>query len=123
MRFLVDECLPPRWAEWLAEQGHEAEHWCGIGTPRATDQAIAAFAAGHDYVVLTHDLDFGTLLVRSGAQQPSIIQIRDPMPLPESCGRALIAALTTYADALTAGAIVTIDEGRIRCRPLPLAEE
>jgi predicted nuclease of predicted toxin-antitoxin system len=36
-------------------------------------------SAEHDYVVLTADLDFGSILAVTGRQKPSVIQIRDDL--------------------------------------------
>jgi predicted nuclease of predicted toxin-antitoxin system len=35
-----------------------------------------AFAAEHSYIVLTHDLDFGTILAAAHDEKRSVVQIR-----------------------------------------------
>jgi predicted nuclease of predicted toxin-antitoxin system len=41
-------------------------------------------SAEHDYVVLTADLDFGSILAVTGRQKPSVIQIRDDLLTPSA---------------------------------------
>jgi predicted nuclease of predicted toxin-antitoxin system len=42
----------------------------------AADIEIMAYAAKHDYVVLTHDLDFSAILAATQGTKPSVVQIR-----------------------------------------------
>lgn len=58
MNFLVDAQLPPRLAEWLAEQGHDAAHVVDLGLLSATDRQIWAAAAANGQVLVTKDRDF-----------------------------------------------------------------
>ncbi len=66
MRLLVDMNLSPRWVDFLRAAGHEATHWSEIGDARATDAHIMAVAADQRAIVLTNDLDFGTILAARG---------------------------------------------------------
>lgn len=120
MRFLIDMSLPPSWIEALKEVSWQAVHWSQVGPGNATDTAIIAWAAEHDYVVLTHDLDFSRLLALSNQYGPSIVQIRTPRVLPDMIGPAVIAALSRYQTQLDAGAILTIDVRGARVRVLPI---
>lgn len=78
------------------------------------------WARGHDYVVLTHDLDFGALLALAHADGPSVLQVRGPSVLPEDMGPLVIAAVRQHQSALAAGAIVVVDMRSVRVRVLPL---
>jgi len=62
MKLLVDMNLSPQWTVLLRGAGWNAEHWSEVGNPDATDQEILAYASANDFVVLTHDLDFGAIL-------------------------------------------------------------
>jgi predicted nuclease of predicted toxin-antitoxin system len=79
--------------------GISAIHWFSIGETDTPDVEIMAHALHSGYVVLTQDLDFGTILSITGAATPSVIQIR-----PE----------------LEAGALVTIERKRTRLTMLPI---
>lgn len=61
MKFLIDAQLPPAFAGWLRERGHEAEHAADIGMVGATDAAIAARAEERQSVLVTKDEDFAAL--------------------------------------------------------------
>ncbi|TVP89447.1 MAG: hypothetical protein EA347_04225 [Thioalkalivibrio sp.] len=120
MRVLVDMNLSPRWVGLLADNGFDAAHWSMLGAADAPDTAIMAYAAQHDYVVLTHDLDFGAILAATQGSKPSAVQIRSEDASPDAIGRAVIAALQQAASELDEGALLTIDPGRARLRLLPL---
>lgn len=71
MKLLVDMNLSPRWIGVLADAGIEAAHWSALGANNAADSEIMAYANSHDYVVLTHDLDFGAILAATMARSPA----------------------------------------------------
>lgn len=70
--------------------------------------------------MLAHDLDFGDLLAASGAALPSVVTFRLQDMRPESVNRHVQMVLDDYRDALEAGAIFSVTEGRVRWRPLPI---
>lgn len=118
MKFLIAMNLAPRWAEYLRGSGWDAVHWSNIGDATAADSEIMAFALANDYVVLTHDLDFGAILAITHGKKPSVVQIRAENVRSEVIGGAMIAALRLAED--DAGALVSIDADRTRIRLLPL---
>jgi predicted nuclease of predicted toxin-antitoxin system len=120
MKLLVDMNLSPTWIPVLEAAGHEALHWSTVGDPRAGDNEIMAWARQHDYVVFTHDLDFGALLAVTGAEDPSIVQIRTMDITPDAQSNLLLTALEQFAQHLMTGALLSIDESRARVRLLPL---
>ncbi len=63
--------LAPRWCGFLASHGVDAVHWSEIGPPDADDVDIMERARREEFVVLTNDLDFGTLLVLTQAARPA----------------------------------------------------
>ncbi len=117
---VVDMNLTPEWVAELAKQGWPAVHWSTIGDPHAEDSTIMAWALANEHVVLTHDLDFGTMLALTHADGPSVLQVRGQDVLPESLGPVVIAALSQHADVLQAGALVVVDVKKARVRVLPL---
>ena len=120
MKLLLDMNLAPRWAGWLEQRGFQADHWSLLGKANASDSEIMGYAANHGYVVITHDLDFGTILAATNAEKPSVIQIRADNTSPELIGDRVVTALQKMNTELLAGALVTIDLGRDRVRVLPL---
>jgi predicted nuclease of predicted toxin-antitoxin system len=59
-------------------------------------------------LVLTHDLDFGFLLARSGLSGPSVIQTRIPDTSPESTGDQLTKAIRQFSKFTAVPAYVDI---------------
>jgi predicted nuclease of predicted toxin-antitoxin system len=81
---------------------------------------IMAFAKAHDYVVLTHDLDFSAILAATRGEKPSVVQVRAEDVSPEAIGAAVVAAARQTASDLDDGALLTVEPSRMRLRLLPL---
>lgn len=120
MKILIDMNLSPDWATALAAANFEAVHWSSVGSPRAEDTEIMAYARANGYLVFTHDLDFGTLLALTQAESPSVIQVRAQNILPAHLARTVIEVLRSYQSVLEQGALIVVDENRARVRILPL---
>src|SRR2546421_481771 len=101
--------LSPEWARVLGEEGWEARHWSSIGNPRAEDPEIMAWARDNDCVVLTHDLDFGTLLALTQAGKPSVVQLRAEDVTPHAMRVPLVSALRQFSSELADGALIVIE--------------
>lgn len=112
--------LSPRWVSLIQGAGIEAVHWSAVGARNAPDSEIMAYAADHDCVVLTHDLDFSAILAASQGQGPSVVQVRAEDVSPEAIGAQVLSALRQMTDELQQGALLTVDTKRARLRLLPL---
>ena len=121
MKLLVDMNLSPRWVGAFEQAGFEAIHWSRVGPGNAADRIILDYAADNDFVVFTHDLDFGAILAATRGVRPSVIQIRAGEFTAETAGPLVVDAPIQTANELSAGALVTIDLGRARVRILPLS--
>lgn len=117
---LVDMNLSPRWIQVLDSAGFAAAHWSDLGPVTAPDHDLMAYARTHEMVVITHDLDFGTILAATGGDKPSVVQIRASDTRPEAIDAIVVAALHQFTPELMAGALLTIDTRRSRVRLLPL---
>jgi predicted nuclease of predicted toxin-antitoxin system len=120
MKLLVDMNLSPHWVDLLANAGIDAEHWSKIGPHNAPDSEIMAYAKANEYIVLTHDLDFGAILAATHGEKPSVVQIRSEDVSPDAIGKQVIVALCQMESELKSGALLTIDPRRTRLRILPL---
>lgn len=120
MKLLIDMNLSPRWSRVLTEAGFDAAHWSSLGLANAPDSEIMRYASVHDYVVLTHDLDFSAILAATRGEKPSVVQIRAEDVSPDVIGAHVITALRQMADELEQGALVTVDPNKTRLRVLPL---
>ena len=119
-RLLLDMNLSPEWAPTLQGHGWEAVHWSDVGDPRASDRDIMDWAAAHECIVFTHDLDFGTMLALTHEGGPSVLQVRAENILPNHLANSVIAALNQHESDLSSGALVVVDESRSRVRVLPI---
>jgi predicted nuclease of predicted toxin-antitoxin system len=120
MKLLIDMNLSPRWVDFLSGMGIEAVHWSSIGASNAPDKQIMAFAREYEYVVLTHDLDFGAILAATQGEKPSVVQLRADNISPSVAGSQVVAALQQMATELDQGALITVDTHKTRLRVLPL---
>ena len=120
MKLLVDMNLSPRWVDLLIGAGLEAAHWSTLGRRTASDVEIMSYARAHDYVVLTHDLDFGSILAATQGEKPSVVQIRADDVSPEAIGPRVLSAVRQVAAELESGALLTVAPDRARLRILSL---
>lgn len=120
MKILIDMNLSPDWVPVLEAVGHETVHWSGVGDPSASDRTILTWAAQHDHVVFTHDLDFGAILAATQATKPSVIQLRSQDVLPNAHADVVVRALEQFGTELSNGALITIDVKKAKARILPI---
>jgi predicted nuclease of predicted toxin-antitoxin system len=122
MHLLIDANLSPKVAAGLRHAGFEASHVADHGLLTSPDQVILEYAVTSDLVIISADSDFGELLAASpGATRPSVVLLRSADRLTPAEQAALLAAnLAAVADALDAGAIVSVARGRLRVRSLPV---
>ncbi|MBS2037333.1 DUF5615 family PIN-like protein [bacterium] len=121
MKFLIDNALSPVLSNALQAAGYDSKHVRDYQMQAAADVEILARAKIEERIVVSADTDFGTLLSQSGQSTPSAILIRrlgDRHPSKQAA--ILIANLPALKDDLLAGAVVVIDENRVRIRRLPV---
>ena len=120
MRFLLDMNLSPQWAAILEEAGIEAFHWVDTGNYCAPDIEIFNYARDNDYIIVSCDIDFTTLLALTRAEKPGVILIRAKNILPSFFAEKLISAIKNNSDVINSGAILVVDDEKQRIRILPL---
>jgi len=122
MRFLLDMNLPPMVADWLRSVGHDAVHVRELGLADVSDREVFERAAADFRIVVTFDLDFGEIagLARGAAVGAVLLRLR--LPNRHHLQQRLGAAISAAAGALQAGAIVVVEDSRIRIRPRPTSE-
>lgn len=122
MKILIDMNLSPDWVAVFAKHQISAVHWSTIGNPRAEDKLLMEWARANEYILFTHDLDFGALLALTQAESPSVIQVRTQDVTPSHLEIAVLGVLLANQSALEGGALVVLDEARSRVRILPLSK-
>ena len=120
MKILIDMNLSPDWIAVFEKYNIAAVHWSTVGDRREKDSIIMEWARTNGYIVFTHDLDFGSLLAATGADTPSVIQVRTQDVLPNSMENLVISALNQFEFSLETGALVTVDQTQSRVRILPI---
>jgi predicted nuclease of predicted toxin-antitoxin system len=120
IQIVIDMNLSPDWVGELTANGWPSVHWLTVGDPKATDREVMDWARSNGYVVFTHDLDFGTMLALTHAAGPSVIQVRGQNVLPDHMSLIVTAALRQHESELAAGALVVVEEAKLRVRVLPL---
>jgi predicted nuclease of predicted toxin-antitoxin system len=80
------------------------------------------WARANDYIVFTHDLDFGAMLALTQAESPSVIQVRTQDVTPTHLEEVVIDVVRKNESVLEAKALIVLDEGRSRVRILPLQQ-
>lgn len=120
MKLLLDQGLPRHAAQLLASAGVDAVHVGDIGFAAAEDAAILRLALAEQRVVVTLDADFHMLLALSAAAGPSVIRIRVEGLRPAAVSDLLQLVIRQCAADLEQGALVTVQERRLRIRRLPL---
>jgi len=122
MKIVLDMNLSPQWVLVLKAAGHECVHWSEIGPATALDLEIMTWARSNQFVVFTHDLDFGAILAATNADAPSVLQVRSQNILPQHSGKLVLSILKQFEKTLNEGALVSIDEKRARARVLPISK-
>lgn len=121
MKFLVDNNLSPLLAESLKAAGHDAVHVRDLGLQAATDEVVLEQARSEERVLVSADTDFGTLLARSGAANPSVLLIRRLSGRRAAEQSAIIHAnLPQVTGDLAVGAVVVLGDEWVRIRRLPM---
>lgn len=122
MRFLADMGISSKTVAFLKELGHDATHLHDQGLDRLPDPAILEKARQEQRILLAHDLDFSELVAASGARLPSVITFRLRNMHPKQVNRYLQGVVAQHRDVLERGAIISVTEGQIRVRLLPIRE-
>lgn len=119
MKFLIDNALSPVLAEGLRKAGHDATHVQDYGLGTANDEDIFERALLEKRIIVSADTDFGVILAKRELVTPSVILFRrSSQRRPEKQLDLLLANLPNMEDHLNRGAIVVIEEIRIRVRRL-----
>lgn len=120
MKLLIDLNLSLSSVDLFDYTGFQAAHWSALSTYNASGSEIMACAKTNEDIVLTHGLDFSTILAATQSEKPSVAQTRAVDVNPDVMGKQVIAALQQMSTELVDGALLTVDTSRIRVRLLSL---
>ena len=110
--------VSPRTVTFLRSLGHEAVRLPEVGLTQAGDIEVIARAAREGEVVLTFDLDYPALLALRQARRASAILFRTVIADPAWINSRLAECLPLILQPLNEGAIVVVEDDRVRIRLL-----
>jgi predicted nuclease of predicted toxin-antitoxin system len=120
VKLLLDQGLPRSLASLLWEAGIDALHVGEKQLSAAADAEILGYARESERTVITHDADFHTLIALSNASKPSVIRIRiEGLKAPQLFS-LIELILESYHQEISQGALVSVNEDRVRLRLLPI---
>ena len=122
IKMLLDQGLPRTAASLLRERGWDAQHVSERGMSRAEDSAIIALARLEKRMVVTLDADFHALLAVSGATGPSVLRIRMEGQKADQVVALVERVLALASDELNQGAMITLADGKVRIKLLPVSK-
>ncbi|MBE7466450.1 MAG: DUF5615 family PIN-like protein [Planctomycetes bacterium] len=114
MKVLLDTCIWGGAAKDLQAAGHDV-HWAGDDPKDPGDDALLQRAHQEGRVLFTLDKDFGELAIvhlRPHAGLVRLVGLR-----ARQQGPAMVAVLAKYESELQGGAILTVEDTRVRIRP------
>ena len=117
MIFLLDVHIPVSLFEYLNDAGHEVYRGDQIFGPGTSDEAIAAFAAERDKVVVSCDLHFANILRFPPENYPGFVVIRCPAQSIKAIRRVFEAFAATVDWRSTHHRLTIVEAGRIRQFP------
>lgn len=120
MKLLLDQGLPRSSASILRNANIDTVHVGEIGMAMAEDWEILEQSRQEQRIVVTLDADFHALLALSGAKSPSVVRIRIEGLRGEGLAALIQRILTEWGEELEIGAVLSVDERRMRMRRLPL---
>ena len=121
MRLLADLHISPRTVQFLRSLGHDVLRVTDLLPATASDETIVERAAQDQRVILTQDLDMTAIIALSRRQYPSLVTLRLSSVRIEFVNTVLQRTLPVMEHDLQQGALVTIEDSRVRFRRLPLA--
>lgn len=113
MKILLDTCVWGGVKQALMQPGYDVKQ-VGDFKEDPGDKEIIKIAYQEKRVFITLDKDFGELAVVHGEKHHGIIRLVNFSEKQQ--GRICIKVLNKYEDELTKGAIITVDQKKVRIR-------
>ena len=120
MKFLLDVHMLSRLGRMLHGIGHDCRLATAVTNDSAPDYELMEIARQNGETILTHDLDFGTLLSFSGDKRPSVVIFRVQRINADIFFDLLQSCWNAIEGSLEKGAIVIIEPTAVRIRELPI---
>ena len=108
------------YAQFLRSLGYDVLRVTDLLPATASDETIVERAAQDQRIILTQDLDMTAIIALSRRQYPSLVTLRLSSVRIEFVNTILQRTLPVLEQDLLQGALVTIEDSRVRLRRLPL---
>jgi predicted nuclease of predicted toxin-antitoxin system len=113
VRILLDTCVWGGVRADLAAAGHDVV-WTGDWAVDPGDDEIMSFAVRERRILITLDKDFGELVVARGLPHGGIVRLVGVSARRQ--GTVALHVLEGHVSELAAGALITVEPGRVRIR-------
>ncbi len=113
MKLLLDACVASSVRADLENAGHDAV-WVGDWPGSPSDQAVLDRAYAEMRATVTLDKDFGELAIVMGRPHKGVLRIVSMRAAEQSA--MILAVVARYERELQAGAVITVEPGRVRVR-------
>jgi predicted nuclease of predicted toxin-antitoxin system len=116
---LLDQNIPRSVATWLRQVRPDWQviHASDVSLALASDEAVFDWAQAHHAVLLTYDADFADQRIYPVGTHAGVVRLRVYPTTAEATCAALERLLVGVADEEMRGALVIVDERRIRLQP------
>jgi predicted nuclease of predicted toxin-antitoxin system len=114
VKLLLDTCVWGKAKTELAAAGIDVV-WIGDRSPDPGDEAILAEAVRDQRILVTLDRDFGELAIVKSLPHSGIVRLVGIAAKQQAA--VCLHVLSKHNAELLAGAIVTVEPGRVRIRP------
>lgn len=111
--------LPPALADRLRAEGHDAVHVLDAGIGNLPDREIFEQAAKDQRIVVTFDLDFGEIAGSFDHPASGVVLLRLKLARQSYLWDRLQIAIAEAGGAMEEGAVVLVEDARIRVRRMP----
>ncbi len=108
--------ISPVTVSFLNGLGHDAIRLPAVGLDRRADTDVIAYAIEHGQVVLTFDLDYPAIMALNPEIRISAVIFRTESADPSWINHRLSETLQLTSAVLTEGAVVVVEDDRIRVR-------
>ncbi len=120
MKFLADVPIGRATVEFLRQAGHDVLRSVDRLAATASDIELVELAISENRAVLCFDLDFSAIVATSGQRRPSVITFRTTRRKAAVVNDRLEQVLAEIEAELARGVLVTVEDSRVRVRPLPI---
>jgi len=114
MRILLDSCVWGKAAQELRSAGHDVE-WVGDWDKDPGDMMILSYANKQERTLVTLDKDFGELAIVRQMPHKGIVRLANIGARKQA--KVVLKLIELHSDMLKKGAIMTVDQNRLRIRP------